>query len=216
MSLVSDLLTAIGYGLNRTIDVNSEPTETECISWINSTIDWILQTLAELGSDLGRTTGTITTTAGIASYSDLAADIYCPCVMVNTGGEDFCGWIEKTNSREPLTLETEARIIEYDSGDTQEPESFYIDGSNNVVFLQTPDDAYTIKIPYYQTQSVSAAGDTVPLLGLFDNLIIESIVTKYLYRTREDAGIEWNWFSFLKKRTERIAKLRKRTAVRIS
>lgn len=217
MAIVSTLLTAIGYGLNRIIDANSEPTAAECIQWMNQTLDWILQTNAELGSELGRTTGTITTTDGTASYSDLATNMYCPAVMVDGDGNNFCGWIVKTNSRDSLKLVTEAKVLDYDpSSDTDEPTEFYIDGSNNVIFLQTPDATYTIKIPYYQTQSVSTSGDTVPFLAIFDNLIIESIVTKYLYRTREDAGIEWNWFSFVKTRAQRIIQLRKRMPVRIS
>lgn len=287
MSLVSALLTNVGYSLNRTIDATSEPTATECIAWINQTLEWILQTNAELGSELGRTTGTITcaksaitaitaanpgsvtstahgfatdevvTISGVvgmtevndtdytvtrvdantytigvdtssytayssggygymAAYDDLASTLYSVAVMIDNDGNNFSGWIEKTTGRVPLKLVTEAYRANYVPGSTNEPDSFYLDGSNNIVFLNTPDDNYTIKIPYYQTQSVSATGNTVPFLGLFDNLIVESMVNKYLYRTREDMGVEWNWFTFIKRRAERIVKLRKRMPIKVS
>ena len=152
-----------------------------------------------------------------ATYDDIASDLYSVAVMVGSDGDSFSGWIEKTDgSRPTLQLVTEASKIDYQQGDTNEPERFFLDGSNNVVFLGTPDDNYTIKIPYYQTQSISATTDTVPFLGLFDNLIVEAVSTKYLYRTREDLGIEWNWFSFVKERAERIVKLRRRMPIRIS
>lgn len=287
MSLVSSLMTAIGYGLNRTIDANSEPTEAECISWVNQTLEWILQTNSELGSELGRTTGTITcaesaitaitaanpgsvtseahgfdtddivTISGVAGmtevndtdytitkvsadaytigvdtsdytaysssgygymavYDDFASTLYSVAILIDEKGDDFSGWIEKTNSRPTLKLVTEASKANYQPGSTNEPDALFLDGSNNIVFLDTPDDNYTIKIPYYTAQSVSATGDTVPFLGIFDNLIVESVVNKYLYRTREDMGVEWNWFSFVKQRAERIVKLRKRMPIRIS
>lgn len=287
MATVANLITAIGYGLNRTINTTSEPTTAECIQWVNQTLDWIIAVCAEMGSELGRTTGSITTikvtitaatqadpcqitaadhglatndiatiagvvgmtdindldftatyvdddnfTIGVSSsaysawssggyvytatYDDLASDFYAPHVMADRDGEVFCGWIEKASERIPLKLTTEKSKIDYTPGLINEPEAFYIDSSNNVVFLQTPNAALTIKIPYYQTQTVSTTGTTVPFYGVFDSLIIESLVTKYLYRAREDAGIEWNWFSFVKKRAERIIKLRRRMPVRIS
>jgi hypothetical protein len=287
MATVESLLTYIGYSLNRPITTTSEPTQAECIQWINQTLDWIVMTLAELGSELGRTVGTVTTTktaitaatqaspcqitaashgipdgqvvtiAGIsgmteinnldftatyvdannftigvdasdytawssggyvytAVYDDIASDFYAPHIMTDSDGQEFSGWIEKSTERVSLRLATEANKLDYAPGQINEPEAFYVDNSNNIIFLQTPDAAYTIKIPYYQTQSVSDTDSTVPFLGVFDNLIIESIVNKYLYRTREDAGIEWNWFSFVKERAERIVKLRKKAAGRIS
>jgi len=288
MSTVADILTAVGYNLNRTIDANSEPTETECIKWIDQTVDWIVQTCAELGSEIGRTTGTITTmkttitaatqaspcqitaashglatantdvvtiagivgmtehnnvdvtatvvdddnfTTGVdassytayssggyvytATYDDLASDFYAPVVLVDEDSISFSGWIEQSTERTPLHLTTEKKKLEFTPGQIDEPSEFFLDGSNNMVFLQTPDAAYTIKIPYYQKQSITATTDTVPFLGIFDSLIVESVTNKYLYRSREDMGVEWNWFSFIRERATRILKLRKKTAVRI-
>jgi hypothetical protein len=278
MALVSTLLTAIGYGLNRTISATSEPTQAECIQWINQTLDWILATCAETGTELGRTVGSITTkkvtitaatqanpcqvtaathglttndvatiagvvgmteindrdftatvvdvdnfTLGVdsssytawssggyvytATYTDLASGFYAPHIMVDSDGADFSAWIEKATERIPLKLVTENSKPDYTPGQINEPKGFYITESNNVTFLDT--------IPYYQTQSVSATGDTVPFYTVFDNLIIESIVNKYLYRSKEDMGVEWNWFSFVKERAERILRLRKRTSIKV-
>lgn len=286
MATVEDLLTDIGYSLNRSITGSSEPSQAECIAWINQTLDWLLQLCAEFGSELGRTTGVITcaksaitaitqdnpgsvtsashgfstgdvvTIAGVvgmtevndteftitkvdsdtytigvdtssytayssggygykAAYNDFASTLYAVAVMTDEDGESFSGWIEKTDSRVPLQLVTEASKTKYEPGSTSEPDSFYLDGSNNIVFLDTPDDDYTIKIPYYSTQSVSKRTDTVPFLNIFNSLIKEAVSTKYLYRTREDAGIEWNWFSFVKSRAERLLRLRKQAPVKI-
>lgn len=286
MSTVANILTDVGYNLNRTITGSSEPSQAECIAWINQTIDWLVQSLAENKSDIGRTLGTITCaksaitaitqanpgsvtstahgfstddvitisdvvgmteindtdftitkvdadtyTIGVdtssytayssggygykASYDDFASTLYSVGIMVDEDGERFSGWIEKTNERVSLSLVTEAHRIRYEPGDTDEPEAFYLDGSNNIVFLPTPDDDYTIYIPYYPIATISSTTDTIPFLNIFDNLIIEGISTKYLYRTREDAGIEWNWFSFVKERAERILKLRKQTGVKV-
>lgn len=286
MATVASLLTDIGYSLNRVISGTSEPSQAECVAWINQTLDWILQSCAEFGSELGRTTGSITcaesaitaitqaspgsvasashgfvsndvvTISGVAGmtevndteftitrvdddnytigvdtsaytayssggngymavYDDFATALYAVAVMVDRDGNNFSGWIEQTNSRPLLQLVTEAHKEQYQPGSTNEPTAFYLDGSNNIVFLDTPDDNYTIKIPYYTTQSVSATGDTVPLLNIFNSLIVESISTKYLYRTREDAGVEWNWFSFVKSRAERLLKLRKQVPIMV-
>jgi len=284
---VANILTYVGYGLNRTISASSEPSQAECIQWINQTIDWIIMTLAELRSELGRTTGTVTTiktaitaatqanpcqitaashgipdgqtititgvsgmteindldftatyvdgnnfTIGVdsssytawssggyvytATYDDIASDFYAPVVMVDEDGNPFSGWIEESTERTPLRLVTEADKPDYTPGQIDEPDAFYIDSSNNIVFLQTPDAAYTIKIPYYQRQTVSETTSTVPFYYVFDNLIVESIVNKYLYRTREDMGVEWDWFSFVKRQATKIILLRKLVGVRIS
>lgn len=286
MAKVETILTAVGYNLNRIIDANSEPTEDECIKWINQTLDWILQVCAEMGSEIGRTTSTITCaksavtaitaanpgsvtsaahgfetdevithgaivgmtelnnvevtvtvaddntyTIGIdtsdytayssggygykAVYDDLASTLYAVAVMVDDSGDNFSGWIQKSTGRNKLTLVTEAELLEHVPGATNEPDRFFLDGSNNIVLVPTPDDAYTIKIPYYAASTINATTDTVPFHGIFDSLVTESISTKYLYRTREDANIEWNWFKFIRERTKRIVKQRMRTSVRV-
>jgi len=215
MSLVADILAGIGFNLNRTIDAASEPSEAECIAWINQTLDWLVQILVENRSELGRTLGTITTVDGTGSYSDFATTMYSVGIMIDDDGDEFSGWVEQTYSRDKLRLTTEAARVNYQPSQTDTPECFYLDGSNNIVFLPTPDDAYSVRIPYYPLTSIAEQNDTIPFLNIFDNLIIEGISTKYLYRTREDVGIEWNWFSFVKKQATRILQLRRRQPVKV-
>jgi hypothetical protein len=286
MATVANILTDVGYNLKTTIDAFSEPLEIECISWINQTLDWIVQTCSEMGSEIGRSTGTITCaestitaitaadpgsvtdtahgfstgegitianvvgmtevndteftitktdantyTLGVATtdytayssggngykavYDDLASTLYSVAVMVDKDGDNFSGWIDKSTGRNELILVTEAELLEHVPGTTNEPDRFFLDGSNNVVLVPTPDDAYTVKIPYYATSTISATTDTIPFFGIFDSLVTESVSTKYLYRTREDANIEWNWFKFVRERTRRIVKQRMRTSVKV-
>lgn len=287
MATVETIITAIGYNLDRVINnTDSEPSQDECIKWISQTLDWIVQTCAEVGSEIGRTTGTITCaestitaitaadpgsvtdtdhgfetdevitianvvgmtevndteftitvvdddtyTLGIATtdyttyssggngykavYDDFASTLYAVAVMNDKEGENFSGWIVTSTGRDSLVLVTEAELLERVPGRTNKPDSFFLDGGNNIIFLDTPDDGYTVKIPYYPITTVTATADTIPFLGIFDSLITEGVSTKYLYRTREDANIEWNWFKFVKTRTERILKQRMRTSVKV-
>ena len=53
-----------------------------------------------------------------------------------------------------LKLRDESIVKEYDPVETTEPSEFYVDGSNNICFPSYPDDAYTIKIPYWQKPTV--------------------------------------------------------------
>ena len=288
MATAGSIITDIGYNLNRTINnTDSEPSEAEYLKWISQTLDWIVQTCSEVGSEIGRSTGTITCaestitaitaadpgsvtdedhgfstgdvitianvvgmtevndteftitvvdddtyTLGVdtgdytayssagngykAVYDDFASTLYSVVVMQDDNGDNFSGWIHKTTGRSELVLKTEAELLNRVPGTTNEPDSFFLDGSNNIIFMDTPDDAYTVKIPYYPITTVTATANTIPFLGIFDSLITESVATKYLYRTREDTNIEWNWFKFVKTRTERILKQRSRMSVRVS
>jgi len=82
MSLVSTLLTAIGYRLGGgiTISATSDPSQAACIAWLNETAQWITGICAEQNSDLGRTLGTITTIAADIS----AATKTSPCSVTAT------------------------------------------------------------------------------------------------------------------------------------
>lgn len=289
MSTVADLLTNIGYNLFRgTISTSSDPPQAQYIATINEVIDLLVKVLAEEGSEIGRTTGSITcsesaitaitaaspgsvtsashgfstgdviTISGVvgmtevndtdftitvsnantytigvdtssytayssggygykAEYDDFASSLYAVGILTDSDGNDFSGWIEKTDSRPTLQLVTEASRIDYQPGQSDEPEAFYLNGDNNIVFLPTPDDDYTIKIPYYALQSVSATTDTIPFKDLFDNLIIEAVTTRYLYRigNKERADVSWDWFKFVKERAMRILSVRKQQQVRI-
>lgn len=72
MSLVSAILTDVGYNIGTTIDTSSEPAQTDCIAWINQTNQWILAECAEHKSEIGRTLGSITTIK--ATITDISQD----------------------------------------------------------------------------------------------------------------------------------------------
>ncbi len=210
MSLVSTILTGVAGRLfsdGSAISATTEPTITECIQWLNETSSWLVAMCAERKSELGRTTGTITTIDGTAAYTDFASDMYAPYEF---------GWIVKTSSKIKITLTTEEATLEYSPSLEAQPDKFYVNGSNEVVLLQTPDAIYTIKIPYWQIPTLlTAVGDTVPFYGIFDNLYIESVVLRAQNRDEYDLAFELKWQTFLRIRAERVIEMRKGLNVRV-
>ena len=204
MSTVANIFSGVEarvWSDGTSIGSSTEPSQSEFFQWMKETYDWLTAICAEMGSELGRTIGSITTVDGTGSYSDFASDMYAPYNF---------GWVLKTNERNRIDLCTEDELLERDPSAENEPDKFYVDGSNNVVLLDTPDDAYTVEIPYWQIQSLpTATTDTIPFLGLFDNVIIDSLVLKTQNRDEYDLGFELKWFQFIKERAERVIYLRK-------
>jgi len=278
MSLASTILTAIGYRLDETITATSEYPLASILQYLNETALWITGICAENDSDLGRTTGTITTlypaisaatqaspcavtsavhglvdndeivikgvsgmtdlndheytftktstvagTLGVDSsdygeytsggymskrkYSDLATVMYVPCQQ---------GWLVKDYSRDPIDLISEKSLLDYNPVETTEPASFYVDGANNICFPSYPDDVYTIKIPYWTLPTaLTDSGDTMPFLGLMDNVFIEAVTIRALNRDEYDLTTELKWLSFLNERVLRVIAMRKRMGVSV-
>lgn len=141
-------------------------------------------------------------------FGDLAANIYAPAQE---------GWIVNGRQRDPMTLRTEATLIEYDPTEASEPSEFYVDGSNNICFFVYPDDVYTVKIPYWQIPTaLTAVGDTVPFLGLMDNVFIEALTLRAQNRDEYDITIDLKWLSFLNERVKRVIEMRKKMGSRVS
>lgn len=137
-----------------------------------------------------------------ATYDDLASILWTPATM---------GWIQDTYDRNPIYLGTEEDSIQYSPSEVAQPEKFYLDGSNNVVFLPTPDAAYTIRIPYWAIQTViDEEGETMPFGGMLDMLIVDSVILKAQNRKEADATFELNWFKFISERVKKLIWLRKR------
>lgn len=204
MSTVGNVIDAVGYRLGgRQIDESTIPSLSQCISQLNGDIQWILGKCAEQESEIGRTLATITTVDGTAEYSDLMSDLYSPSSYA---------WIEKTYDRCKLKLTTQEKLIDYspDSGSEAEPEYYYIGGNNALTFIPTPDDAYTVKMPYYQEQtSLTSRSSTMPFNGLFDNLLIESMVLRFTDNKEDDPNYEFKWFQSWDNRVKRMIELRK-------
>ena len=153
----------------------------------------------------------------IPEYTDFAGDIYAPCEMVDEEGELYAGWIKKTTTRNPLQLTTESSCINYNPTGIAEPSKYYIDASGNVTFLQTPDDAYTVEIPYWQIQTaLTADTDTMPFGGIFDNLLVQSLVLRIQNKDEHDPSYELNWFKFLTDKARKLIQMRKGQKVKIN
>ena len=207
MSTVTNIFTGVEGRTGQSITATSDPSTATCIQFLNEAIQWILSLCVESKSELGRTTGTITTTSTIASYSGLST-MYAPYEF---------GWIVKTSSRVRIDLVTEEDTLDFNPSNTAEPTKFYIDGSNNVIFLDTPNDAYTIKIPYWPTPTtLTAVGNTVPFNGLFDNLLIEFLTMRIQNRDEYDLSFEYKWLQFLLTGAKRIIAIRKGTKFGVS
>ena len=150
-------------------------------------------------------------------FSTLAATLYCPARMVDSNGTPYNGWIVKDHSRDYLTLTTESALGEYDPVEATEPSEYYVDGSNNVCFPSYPDDAYTVKIPYYTLPTaLTLTTDTMPFLGLFDNVFVEAAVVRAQNRDEYELGMEMKWLSFLDERARRVIAMRKKMTSSVS
>jgi len=215
MSLVSSVISKVGYRLfpdgSTTIGSTTNPTETEVIAWINETVSWILGVCAEENSQFGRTLGSITTEDGTGDYDDLT-DMYCPGFLYDQYGEPYHGFVLKTNVRNPLRLVQESEIFNRDPAAENEPDCYYISGSYTVNFLDTPNDEYTVKIPYYQIQdALTATTDTMPFGGYFDDLIVEAVVLRELNREEYETPFETQWMQFVLERARRMIRMRERS-----
>jgi hypothetical protein len=141
-------------------------------------------------------------------YSTLASSLFVPAQ---------CGWLVKSNSRQEITLTTEDQLIDYDPVEITEPSEFYVDGSNNVCFPSYPDAVYTIKIPYWQIPTaITATSDTMPFLGLMDNVFIEALTIRAQNRDEYDTTLEIKWQSFLMDRVKNMIAMRKKTNIGVS
>ena len=219
MTTVANILTRVEYRIfpdtDQSISTTSEPSSTECIQWVNEVCEELLTVCIEMKSEIGRTLGSITLADGTASYADLTSVLFSPVIMRGLDGEQFSGWILKTNVRNPLTLGIEADLIDFDPALESEPTSFYIDGSNNVIFMPTPDTTYTAKIPYYPYHTtLTATTNTVPFLKVFDNVIVESVTMRAQNREEYDLSFELKWFSYIRKQARKIIAMRRNETVR--
>jgi hypothetical protein len=220
MTTVANIITNIGYRLfldDTTISATSSPTQAECIQWMNETCEELLTVCVELGSEIGRTAAaSISLVDGTASYSDLAATLFAPVIYRDNKGGQFSGWIEKTSERVPLILTSEQELINYVPSLEKEPEKFYIDGSNNLVFIPIPDTAYTAKIPYYSyLTALALTTDTMPFLRVFDHVITESVVMRSQNREEYELGYELKWFQYIRKQARKIILTRKNPTAKI-
>jgi len=217
---VANMLTWVGYRLfpdgETTISSSSEPNQAECIQWINEVCSELLTVCVTAGSEIGRSSVSITTVDGTSSYTDLATLIFAPVVMFDRNGNQFSGYIEKTNVRNPLRLVSADALIDENPAEESEPTMFYLDGANAVTFIPQPDDEYTAVIPYYPYHTIlTLTTNTVPFMNVFDNVILESVVMRAQNREEYDLAYELKWFSYIRSQAKKIIYLRKNPTTRI-
>ena len=141
-------------------------------------------------------------------FSDIATTLYTPAQK---------GWVVKSNYRSEIILKQELDLLDYDPIMADEPAEFYIDGSNNVCFFVYPDDAYTVKIPYWTLPTaLTATTDTMPFLGLMDNVFVEALVWRCQNRDEYDITMELKWQSFLLDRVKAVIAMRKGMAAGVT
>ena len=144
-------------------------------------------------------------------YTDLATTLYTPAHLRDQDGEIYNGWIVDGHSRNKLTLISESGLGDYDPVEATEPSEYYVDGSNNICFPSYPDAAYVVKIPYYQMPTaLTAVTDTMPFLGLMDNVFIEAVTWRSQNRDEYDVSGELKWMSFCLDRVRRVIQMRKK------
>jgi hypothetical protein len=213
MTTVATILTSVGYRVfsdGTSIDSTSEPSEAACIRWTNETCQELLTVCVVMGTEIGRSTASVTLADGTAAYTDLATTLLAPYETTDQYGKTFCGWILKTNVRNPLTLGTESDALEFDPALESEPTRFYVNGSNSITFLPTPDATYTANIPYYALHTtLTATTDTVPFLGIFDAVITESLAMRAQNRDEYDLSFELKWFKYIRGQARKIISMRK-------
>jgi len=217
---VANMLTWAGYRLfpdgETTITTSSEPSQAECLQWINEVCNELLTVCITTGSEIGRSSVSITTVDGTSTYTDLAALIFAPVLMYDRNGRQFSGYIEKTNVRNPLRLVGADALIDENPSEEGEPVEFYINGANGVTFFPQPDDEYTAVIPYYPYHTVlTLTTNTIPFMQIFDNVILESVVMRAQNREEYDLAYELKWFSYIRSQAKKIIYLRKNPTTRI-
>ena len=141
-------------------------------------------------------------------YSTIATTLYAPVQE---------GWIVKSNSRDRITLITEKNLVDYDPVEATEPSEFYVDGSNNICFPVYPDAVYTVKIPYWTLPTaLTLTTDTMPFLGLMDNVFIEALTWRAQDRDEYDVTMSMKWQSFLLEQARRVIAMRKKTGIGVT
>ena len=115
-------------------------TDTQLLGIANDILDDIYKTLVHVSSNLVYTEGSITTEADTLEYTPEFSHNGFLKDGVWLDGED---WF--------LTEVTEAHKVKYDYGSTTgEPEVYYINEDGDVGFLWVPDDAYTVRVLYWE------------------------------------------------------------------
>jgi hypothetical protein len=203
------IFTAVGHGLSSTDEIlikNSDYTELNDKEW---TFTKISPTSGSVPSDSSdHDSYGFTGDIYKRKYSELASYIYAPAQTA---------WIVEGHSRDELRLRDQSCLLEYDPIEIIEPTEFYIDGANNVCFPSYPDDVYTVKVPYWTIPTaLTTTTETMPFLGLMDNVFIEALTIRAQNRDEYDTTVDLKWLGFLNERVRNVIAMRKSMKSRVS
>jgi len=155
---VQELFNRVSDDIAQTISATStDPPLSRTFRYYNRVVDMIGQICARYESDLAKTTQTIATVSGQAAYPDFKDILHAT---------DKWAYIILPSSKSEIRLisERDSQGYGYVVGTYAQPEAFYIDGKNNIVFCSTPDAVYSIAVPFWKKFSpVSAL--TYPITG---------------------------------------------------
>lgn len=141
---VQELVNRVSDDIVRTISSTStDPSLAKVLRYYNRVVDTAGQICVANKSDLAKTTQVITTVDGTAAYADFKDIMDAP---------EKWGYITLTSSKSIIRLISEQDSTGYGftSGSYAQPSSFYVNGKNYVVFCPTPDDEYSISIPFWK------------------------------------------------------------------
>jgi len=141
---VQELVNRVSDDIARTISATStDPSLTKVLRYYNRVVDTVCQICVLHKSDLAKTTQVITTVSGTADYPDFKDTMDAP---------EKWGYITLTSSKSTIKLISEQDSTGYGftSGSYAQPSGFYVNGKNYVVFCPTPNDEYSISIPFWK------------------------------------------------------------------
>jgi hypothetical protein len=218
------MLTWVGYRLGETIEAASEPSQAECIQWVNEVCGELLTTLVSDGAEQGRNTGAITTVDGTSTYTEwddattILDTLFAPCFWYDDNGDEYSAWVEETTKRTPIKYMERGSWVDIDPSAEGKPTHYIISPQvGNIWFFPTPDDVYTIQVPYYPYPTIlTLTTQTVPYYRIFDNVILESVVMRAQNRDEYDLTFELKWFSYIRSQAKKILYLKRNKKTRIT
>lgn len=144
--------------------------DSELWDYFNLVLGMISRDLADYRARISRTSGTVPIASGTNSGTLPTGFLSEQHVLIN--GED-----------EPLARVSDDQIIDYeDDTSTGKPARYWFNGGS-IYVNPIADAAYTLKIEYYPTESISADTDSVPWQGLFDDAVYWGVLAECYMRS---------------------------------
>lgn len=184
MATVAEKIIQIEYELR---NESGEFTDAELLAYFNKSYEVLYGVLVNRESELVRTgTGSFVTVAGTQSYdltgvASPVTDLWLPDKVWVSENEpmDMCGETDLYDT-----------INEEEAGNTGhrcEPTEYCLVG-DTMWFKESPDAVYTINLKYFPSfTALSAASSNMPLSGIFDQSLSQSVI--FIAKNRNETQI---------------------------